>query len=315
MADAFDEDGMNVLYALANIGDDASLGNLPVAVLPVAACLVYADVDAVEVEVGQLSVALFAEIDAAVVAETEDVHEHGVVGVVNPIGVGLLSDYSIDDIGMESPPELPHVGGIGMAVKDARHIGAVVNSNELAAQRITVTMLEENLFDVVLRRGSEVHRHVFAIERQAAEGDTQHSLVLRGADGRRIFDDAALVLPRLLGIVELYASHLSRGFNGKERLLPVCDNEEGTRRTGAVGQCCAASSRAVSTEESNVSTQDEASLHGITALSGLYIQYASHGTHLVDGSLKVLTVLRWRVARQYADRLHREPALCLCLPC
>ena len=66
MSDAFDEDGMDVLYALSDVGDDASLSNLPIAVLPIAACLVDAYGDAVEVEVGQLSVTLSPEIDAAI---------------------------------------------------------------------------------------------------------------------------------------------------------------------------------------------------------------------------------------------------------
>ena len=133
MADTFYEDGMDVLYALADIGDDASLSNLPVSVLPVGASLIDADIDTVEVEVGQLSVALFAEINAAVVAKGEDIHQHSVVRIIDPIGVGLLSNNCIDDICLERSSELPHIGWIDVAVQYARHIGAMADGNELAA--------------------------------------------------------------------------------------------------------------------------------------------------------------------------------------
>lgn len=56
MTNAFDEDGMNILDALSDVGDDTPLGNLSVAVLPIGTCLVDADVHTIEVEVRQLSV-------------------------------------------------------------------------------------------------------------------------------------------------------------------------------------------------------------------------------------------------------------------
>ena len=127
---------------------------------------------------------------------------------------------------MEGPPELPHVGGVDVTMKDAWHIGTSVDGYELSAQGITVTMLEEYLFHILRRLGSEVHRNVFPIKRQAAQGDAQHSLVLGSAYRGRIGDDATPFLISLFGIVELYASHLSRRFYGKEGMLAVGNDEE-----------------------------------------------------------------------------------------
>ena len=57
---------------------------------------------------------------------------------------------------MKRPPELPHIGGVDVTVKDAWHIGTAVDGYELSAQGITVTMLEEYLFHILWRLGSEV---------------------------------------------------------------------------------------------------------------------------------------------------------------
>ena len=84
--------------SLAHVGDDASLRYLPIAVLPLTAKFVNADADAVEVEVCELSVRLVAQVDAAIDAEGEEVHELGVVRVVYPVGKRLAAHHSIDDV-------------------------------------------------------------------------------------------------------------------------------------------------------------------------------------------------------------------------
>ena len=156
---------MHILQFFTYIGDDRTLGYLPVAVLPLAAQFVDANAYAVEVEVGELSIRLAAKVDAPIDTESEKVHQLRIVRVVYPVGIGSHMHYGVDDSRSERASELSHVGWIDMAVQNAWHIVATVNGNELSAQGIAVAVLEKNLFADVWRLGSEVHRHVFAIER------------------------------------------------------------------------------------------------------------------------------------------------------
>ena len=71
----------------------------------------------------------------------------------------------------------------------------------------------------------------------------------------------------------------------------------------------------MSSEKRDVSLQDEASFHWITALDRLHIQHASQGTHLVYGCLQASPVLFGCIAWQYANGLYGDPSLGLCLSC
>ena len=146
--------------------------------------------------------------------------------MVYPVGKRLAAHHSIDDVARKRPAELPHIGGVDVAVQYARHVVAAVDGDELSADRIAVAMLEENLFADVRGLRTEVHRLVLAVERQAAQSDALHVLFGRHAYGGGIGEDAAAVLPRLLGVVELYASDLCCTFHGEEGLLAVGDDEE-----------------------------------------------------------------------------------------
>ena len=122
-------------------------------------------------------------------------------------------------------------------------------------------------------------------------------------------------MPRLFGIIELDASDLCGTLNRKERMLSVFDVKEGTRRTGAVRQSRTPSRRSMSSEKRDVSLQDEASFHWITALDRLHKQDTARGTHLVGGRLKMLPVLFGCVTWQHANGLYGDPSLGLCLSC
>ena len=83
--------------------------------------------------------------------------------MVYPVGIFLLCDDFVNDGGAETAAELPHIGGVDVAVEDARNVIALVYGDELAAERIAVTVLEQNLL-----AGSfspEIHCEVFAVER------------------------------------------------------------------------------------------------------------------------------------------------------
>ena len=164
---SLNEDRVYFFYVLTNIGNDTSLGYLPVAVLPLTAQLVNSYADTVEIEVRQLSVSLVAQIDAPVNTKGEEVHQLSIVCVVNPISIGFVTNNSINNFALKRAAELPHVCRIYMAVQDSWYIVAAVYSNKLPAERITVAVLEENLFADVWSLGAEIHSHIFSVEGQA----------------------------------------------------------------------------------------------------------------------------------------------------
>ena len=65
----FNDDWMNVFDFRAGVGDDGALSDLPIAIEGAVANFVNADRNAIEIEVGKLSVSGGAEINAAVSAE------------------------------------------------------------------------------------------------------------------------------------------------------------------------------------------------------------------------------------------------------
>ena len=194
-------------------------------------------------------------------------------------------------------------------MQDAGHVVAAVDGYKLSAQGVAVAMFEKRLLHIVRRFGTEVHRHVFAVERKAAERNAQHPLVLCRTDGRRISDDVAWVVPSLFGIIELDAPDLCGRLDGEERLFAVFDDEERPRRARAVGQGSAPASGTVCTQQRDIATKDESSLHRITALGRFHIEHTAQWTHLVDGCLQIATVLFCRVTWQHPYSLYRQESL------
>ena len=155
----------------------------------------------------------------------------------------------------------------------------------------------------------EVHSEILAVEGEATERDALHILLCSELYGRRIGNDAVGIVPCLLGIVELYATHLRGGLHGEKGMLAVGDNEKRARRTGPVRQGCAASCRSVGSQQRHIAPQHKAALHGIAAFDGFHIEHTAKRTHAVDGCLEVVAVRLRRVAGQDAYSLHREVAL------
>lgn len=203
---AFDDDGVNFLLFCAGIGDDGALGDLPIAVESAVAKLVNADCDAIEVEIGELSVGGGAEVNTAVGAEGEEIHEHGVVGVIDRVSEGGSFDDGIDDGAAVAALDEALVGGIDVAVEDARDVVAVIDADEFAAEGVAVAMFEEDLLAGVGAGGIKIHGEVLAVEGEGGEGHALRGLGLGDADGGGILDDFVGVGEGLLRIPELEAA-------------------------------------------------------------------------------------------------------------
>ena len=155
---AVDDDRMNQVHVGRRVGDDGSLIYLPVAVEVLRALFEDADGDAVQVEVGQLTVGVGAEVASIVGSEDEDVHELGVVGVVDAIGEGFACDDRVDDR-WRVVVDLSSESRVAVAVQDSWDVIAVIYFDEFAAQRVAVAMLEEYEFTGVIRfRGRKKRR-------------------------------------------------------------------------------------------------------------------------------------------------------------
>ena len=95
-----------------------------------------------------------------------------------------------------------------MAVQDAGDVIAIIDADELAAERIPITMLEEDLLADVGTTGVEIHGQVFAVEGQAGERDALRRALARHRDRRRITDDFGRVGQGLSRIPELQPAQL-----------------------------------------------------------------------------------------------------------
>ncbi len=129
----FDDYGMDAVGATPHVGDNRALGDLPVAVESACALLVDSYAHAVEVEVGQLAIAVFAKQHSAVNSKGEDVNQLRVVGVVNGKREGGLAYHRVNYTARERTAKLTHIRGIDVAVQHARNVVAVVDADELAA--------------------------------------------------------------------------------------------------------------------------------------------------------------------------------------
>ena len=283
------------------VGDDRTLGDLPDAVERASAVLEDADGDTVEVEVGQLPVGLGAEADAAVVAESEEVHQLGVVGVVDPVGELPLLDRVVYHGPGVVAAVLAHDGRVDMAVEDTGDVVAVVDGDELAAERVAVTVLEEDLLAGVVALRPEVHREGRPVEGQAAQGHAVDGLVLGDLDGRGIGDDLGRVVESLLRIVELDAPDLGRRLDRDEGMEGVRDDEE--RSGGLAVRDRAAAGGTVDADQGHVLLQDDAALDGIAAFHGLHIERRAAAGGPVDGVLEADPVDGRVVGRQDVEGL------------
>ena len=155
---------MYVFQLVAYIGNDAALGDLPVAVESAVAAFMDADSHTVQIEIGQLAVGGRAQIDAAVHAKGKDIHQLGVVRMVDGVGKSLAVDDGVYHRTAETSGKDALVGGVYMTVQDARDVIAAVYTDELAAQGIAVAVFKEDLFADARCGGIEIHRDVFAVE-------------------------------------------------------------------------------------------------------------------------------------------------------
>src|SRR5687767_6807541 len=137
---------MDIFDSRASIGDDGALCDLPIAVESVIADFVNADRDAIEIKVGELTVSRGAEINAAIRAEGEEVHEDSVIRVIDRECEAGRGNDSIDHALAEAPAEITLVRRIHVAMKDAGYVVAVIDADKFSTERIAVTMFEKNLF-------------------------------------------------------------------------------------------------------------------------------------------------------------------------
>ena len=126
------------------------------------------------------------------------------------------SDNGINDPFAETAAEVALVGGIHVAMKDAGYVVAIIDTNEFAAERITVAMFEENLFAGMVAGGVEIHCDIFAVKRERGERDALGGLRLGNLDRGRIFNDFGGIAEGLFRIPELQAAQLRRAFDRDE---------------------------------------------------------------------------------------------------
>src|SRR6187397_318766 len=112
-----------------------------------------------------------------------------------------------------------------MAVKNARDVVAVIDADELAAERIAVAMLEKNLFARMSAIRIEVHRRELAVERETRQRHALGGLYARNLNGRWVLDDLCRVVKCLARIPELQPAQLRGAFDRDERLRLVLDAE------------------------------------------------------------------------------------------
>ena len=188
--------------------------------------LVDADGDAVEVEIRHLAVGGRAQVGPAVGAECENVHDLGVVGVVDAVSERLLGDHRVDDASTVPAVDHSAIGWIDMAVQETRDVVAVVDPHELAAQWIAVTVLDEDLFADAASAGIEIHGQVLTVEGQARQRYTLGAAGLGNLNRGRVRDDLGRVPEGLLGIPELDTANLGGVLNGQEDVVGVGDPED-----------------------------------------------------------------------------------------
>ena len=98
---SLDDYGVDAVGATPHVGDNRTLCNLPVAVEGVCALLVDSYAHAVEVEVGQLAIAVLAKQHSAVSAKGEDVYQLRIVGVVDGKREGRPTHYRVNHTARE----------------------------------------------------------------------------------------------------------------------------------------------------------------------------------------------------------------------
>lgn len=263
MALAFDDDGVDVFHRGTGIGDDGALGNLPVSIEGVVAELVDADGDAIEIEIGKLAIGGWAEVNPAISAEGEEVHEDGVVGVVDGEGEGARGDYGVNNATAVATFDEALVGWVHMAMEDPRNVIAMVDANELTAERIAIAVLKEDLLAGEVARGVEVHGQVLTEESEGGEGDALGGFGFGNLDSSGVFDDFGGVVQGLPWVPELQAAELRGAFDGDERRFFIFDAEDAANRLGFVRVAGAASDGAMHADEGNIHFEDEAAVDGI----------------------------------------------------
>ena len=203
-----------------------ALCHLPDAVESRGAILEHPYADLVKVEICKLTVGIGAEIYSAISGKGEDIHNLGVIGMVNPVCVGsLVHDIVVDDIGIIAL-KLTHDRRIDMAVEDTRDIVAIVNCYETAADGVPVTVLEQYLLARMVFHRPEIHGKVRPVDCQALQGHAMHRLVVRHLDCRGILHDFACVVEPLLGIIKLYTLDFAGALHRDERMLGIGNDKQ-----------------------------------------------------------------------------------------
>src|SRR5690606_4017697 len=146
-----------------------ALGNLPVPVLGIGTEFVDSNGHAIEVEIGELAVAFRSQADPAPGGKGEQVHELRVVGVVDAEGKGSVGDHRVNHRFGIVIANFPHDGRIHVAMEETRNVIAIINADELAAERIAIAVLNQNKLAGKAAVCIEIHGDVFAVKRKPAE--------------------------------------------------------------------------------------------------------------------------------------------------
>ena len=221
--------------------------------------------------------------------------------MVNGEGETGRRDNGIDDAFAEAAAEITLVGGIHVAMEDARDVVAVIDADEFTAEGIAVAMFEENLFAGMTAGGIEIHGDVLAVKSQRGESDALGGLGLGDLDGRRVFNDFYGVAKGLLWIPELEAAQLGRAFDRNKRsgiVLDPKDTADGLRFLGMLG---AATDGTVHANDGDVQFKDEAGIDGIGFFARIEIQRGTTWRSPIDRFLEGGFVDCAGVGRQEAE--------------
>src|SRR5882724_1685856 len=228
------------------------------------------------------------------------------------VGPGDKGEGSARDDGVNHGPTVAAfdetlVRRVHMTLQDPWNVIAIIYPDELAAQRVAVTMLAENLLAGMAAVGVEIHRDVFPIERQTRQGNALGGPGARHLDRGGIANDRLRIVECLAWIPELQTPELRRRFHREKRFLIVLDAKYAPDRLRFVRMSCAASDGSVHTHQRDIHSQHQSAIHGIRIFARLDEQGRATRRGPVDRVLEGNLVDRRRVG-------WRNPELADALP-
>ncbi len=296
---AFDDNGVDVFDPGAGIGNDGALGNLPVAIEGAVASFVKPHRHAVKIEIGQLAVCRRPQVDPAVNAKCKQVYQLGVVGVVNPVGVGFAGEHRIDHRTAVLAVNESTIGGIDMAVKNAGDVIAIVDVDESSAEGIAVAMFDKNLLDNGIAATGKIHGEKFPVKGQCGQRYALSALAFTALDRGRIFDNLFRGAKRLLRIPELDAANLCGMLDCNEGILTVFDGKDAADGPGLVRVSRAAADRTMSADQRHIGFQHQPPVNPIRLVRRLKIKGRTARRRPIDCGLQILPIDRGAVGRQH----------------